>query len=197
MQPEMHPLLRTLWQPKLVEAADFIAASVAEARSEGRMPLVAEQRGEFEIAGVTLSGRVDRIDRMSDGTLAIVDYKTGTAPSVAQIEAGFALQLGLMGLMAEMDGFKGVKGVASAFEYWLLSRDAKTRTFGKIRQAVGGRNATLEAADLTSAAYDHFATAAQKWLAGEAPFTAKLHPEFAPYGDYDHLMRYEEWRGRE
>ena len=197
MQPEMHPLLRTLWQPKLVEAADFIAASVANARVEGRIPLVAEQEGRFEIAGVTLKGRVDRIDRMSDGTLAIVDYKTGTAPSVAQIEAGFALQLGLMGLMAEMDGFKSVKGIASAFEYWLLSRDAKTRTFGKIRQAVGGRNATLEAADLTSAAYDHFSTAAQKWLTGEAPFTAKLHPEFAPYGDYGHLMRYEEWRGRE
>lgn len=195
-QPEMHPLLRTLWQPKLIEAAEFIASSVAEARNEGRVPLVAEEEGRFEMAGVTLKGRVDRIDRLADGGLAIVDYKTGTAPSVAQIEAGFALQLGLMGLMAENKGFKRVSGVASAFEYWLLSRDTSTKTFGKIRQALG-KGKGLDPADLTSAAYDHFSEAAARWLTGDAPFIAKAHPEYAPYSDYDHLMRYEEWRGRE
>jgi ATP-dependent helicase/nuclease subunit B len=195
-QPEMHPLLRTLWQPKLVEAADFTAASVVHARSEGRVPLVAEEEGRFEIAGVTLKGRVDRIDRLADGSLAVVDYKTGTAPSVKQIEAGFALQLGLMGLMAENAGFKGVSGVASAFEYWLLSRDTTTKTFGKIRQALG-KGKGLDPADLTSAAYDHFSEAAARWLTAMEPFIAKAHPEYAPYSDYDHLMRYEEWRGRE
>ncbi len=195
-QPEMHPLLRTLWQPKLIDAADFIASSVAEARSEGRVPVVAEEKGRFEIAGVTLTGRVDRIDKLSDGSLAIIDYKTGTAPSVAQIEAGFALQLGLMGLMAENKGFNGVNGVASTFEYWLLSRDTTTKAFGKIRQALG-KSKTLDPADLTSAAYDHFSEAAARWLTGDAPFIAKAHPEYMPYSDYDHLMRYEEWRGRE
>jgi ATP-dependent helicase/nuclease subunit B len=195
-QPEMHPLLRTLWQPKLIEAAEFIAASVAQARSEGRVPLVAEADGRFEIAGVTLKGRVDRIDQLPDGTLAIIDYKTGTAPSVAQIEAGFALQLGLMGLMAENKGFKGVEGIASVFEYWLLSRDSTTKTFGKIRQALG-KGKGLDAADLTSATYDHFSDAAARWLTGDAPFIAKAHPEYMPFSDYDHLMRYVEWRGRE
>ena len=195
-QPEMHPLLRTLWQPKLIEAAEFIAAAVAEARAEGRVPLVAEVKGRFEIAGVTLTGRVDRIDGLADGSLAIVDYKTGTAPSVAQIEAGFALQLGLMGAMAEMSGFKGVSGIASGFEYWLLSRDAKTRTFGKIRQALG-KSKELHPADMTSAALDHFSEAAARWLTGMEPFLAKTHPEYAPYSHYDQLMRYEEWRGRE
>ena len=34
-------------------------------------------------------------------------------------------------------------------------------------------------------------------LTGDAPFTAKLHPEYAPYADYDQLMRLEEWFGRE
>jgi ATP-dependent helicase/nuclease subunit B len=195
-QPEMHPLLRTLWQPKLIEAAEFIASSVADARREGRVPLIAEKEGRFEIAGVTLKGRVDRIDRLDDGSLAIVDYKTGTAPSAKQVEAGFALQLGLTGLMAENKGFRQVDGVASVFEYWLLSRDNTTKTFGKIRQALG-KGKGLDAADLTSAAYDHFSEAAARWLTGDAPFIAKLHPEYAPYSDYDHLMRYEEWRGRE
>ena len=36
-----------------------------------------------------------------------------------------------------------------------------------------------------------------KWLTGAEPFTAKLHPIYAPYGDYDQLMRLDEWYGRE
>ena len=32
--------------------------------------------------------------------------------------------------------------------------------------------------------------------AGHEPFTAKLNPAYAPYGDYDQLMRLEEWYGR-
>ena len=39
--------------------------------------------------------------------------------------------------------------------------------------------------------------AAAKWLTGDEPFTAKLNPAYAPYGDYDQLMRLEEWYGRE
>jgi ATP-dependent helicase/nuclease subunit B len=35
-----------------------------------------EQPCEMEIAGLTLSLRTDRVDRLADGTLAIIDYKT-------------------------------------------------------------------------------------------------------------------------
>ena len=43
----------------------------------------------------------------------------------------------------------------------------------------------------------NFIAAAASWLTGDAPFTAKLHPEYAPYGEYDQLMRFEEWYGRD
>jgi ATP-dependent helicase/nuclease subunit B len=45
-------------------------------------------------------------------------------------------------------------------------------------------------------AYSSFVDAATKWLTGTEPFTAKLNPAYAPYGDYDQLMRLEEWYGR-
>ena len=48
-----------------------------------------------------------------------------------------------------------------------------------------------------SRAYAQFADAAQQWLLGTEPFTAKLNPAYAPYEDYDQLMRLEEWYGRE
>jgi hypothetical protein len=41
--------------------------------------------------GVELSGRIDRIDRVPGGLL-VTDYKTGQAPSTAQVRQGLALQ---------------------------------------------------------------------------------------------------------
>ena len=52
-------------------------------------------------------------------------------------------------------------------------------------------------AEFTALAYRNFADAAAKWLTGEEPFVAKLHPELAPYADYDQLMRLDEWYGRQ
>ena len=42
----------------------------------------------------------------------------------------------------------------------------------------------------------NFLEAAARWLTGNEPFTAKLNPTYAPWGDYDQLMRLEEWYGR-
>ena len=47
----------------------------------GRRPLAAEADGEAALAGITVYGRADRIDRLADGSIAIVDYKTGQPPT--------------------------------------------------------------------------------------------------------------------
>ena len=39
--------------------------------------------GAMTFDGVHVHGRADRIDRLADGSLAIIDYKTGTPPSAA------------------------------------------------------------------------------------------------------------------
>jgi ATP-dependent helicase/nuclease subunit B len=189
-----HSLIRAFWQPRLLEAIDFIAASVDENRRAGRRPLAAEAEGRCELDGVELKGIADRIDICADGTLAIIDYKTGQPPSNSAVAGGFSLQLGLLGLIAERGGFKHVSGTVSAFEYWSLAR--KGGHLGYIASPIGGRNG-LEPGDFTRLAARHFADAAGRWLTGSEPFTAKLHPEHAPYGDYDQLMRLDEWYGRE
>ena len=189
-----HPLMRALWQPRLIEAIDFIAAEVERNRLAGRRPLKAEAWGEAEIAGVTLGGKADRIDRLEDGRLAIVDYKTGSPPSARAVADGYSLQLGLLGLIAERGGFDGIEGEAACFEYWSLAR--KAGKLGYVTSPVGGRNGP-DSAEFTSLAERNFTAAAGKWLAGSEPFTAKLHPEYAPYAEYDQLMRLDEWYGRE
>src|SRR5688500_19850614 len=49
-----HPLMRALWQPRLMEAIDFIAGEVEKNRKAGRRPLAAEAEGGCELAGVRL-----------------------------------------------------------------------------------------------------------------------------------------------
>lgn len=189
-----HPLMRALWQPRLLEAIDWIAGEMAKNRAGGRRPLAAEAKGKCEIGGVSLYGEADRIDRLADGSLAIVDYKTGMPPGAKAVAEGYSMQLGLLGLIAERGGFDGIEGVPAAFEYWSLAR--KAGKLGHVASPVGGRSA-LDPADFTNVAARHFIAAAEAWLTGDAPFTAKLHPEFAPYGEYDQLMRLDEWYGRE
>ena len=192
----IHPLIRALWLPRLRDAAVWIEQQVAGNKREGRTPLVAEKWGSTEFAGVTLGGRADRIDRLADGKLGIVDYKTGEGPKNKQVAAGFAMQLGLIGLIAEQGGFEGAAGKAAAFEYWSLARDQQTRDFGKISSPTTGKYAVTEPEAFVAEISDQFAKAAAKWLTGNDPFTAKLSPEYA-WSDYDQLMRLEEWQGRD
>jgi ATP-dependent helicase/nuclease subunit B len=189
-----HPLLRALWEPRLLEAFDWIAAEISRNRDAGRLPLQAEIWGERTIDGVTLGGKVDRIDRLADKSLAIIDYKTGKAPSGKAVREGYSMQLGLLGLIAEEGGFPDVQGTPGCFEYWSLAKNRGR--LGHLSSPVGGRTG-LDPADFTALAARQFIAAAAHWLTGEAPFTAKLHPEYAPYGDYDQLMRLDEWYGRE
>jgi ATP-dependent helicase/nuclease subunit B len=194
-----HPLMRALWQPLLTEAIDFIADQVEANQKDGRRPLAAELWGAVDLAGVTLGGKVDRIDAMADGGLAIIDYKTGQPPAKKAVGAGYSLQLGLLGLIAERGGFPDIEGAAACFEYWSLARCPSGERAGRrgfVTSPIGGRNG-LDAAEFTDLAAAHFIAAAEAWLTGAEPFTAKLHPEYAPYGDYDQLMRRDEWYGRE
>jgi len=198
-RPDVHPLLRALWQPRLIEAIRWIAAEVTKDKGEGRSILAVEREGRTEIAGITLTGKADRIDRMTDGTLAIVDYKTGKPPSARQVRAGFALQLGLLGLIAEHGGFPGIEGraVAGCFEYWSLAK--KGDAFGYRESPVDplGKRDKIVTADFTAYVHDLFEQAAAGYLNGTMPFEAQVNPEVASYGDYDQLMRLEEWYGRD
>ncbi len=70
------------------------------ARSAPRLEVLhTEQKFEVRIAGTRLTGRVDRIDRVSSDGVAIVDYKTGKPKS--QEEADESLQLSLYALAAK------------------------------------------------------------------------------------------------
>lgn len=194
-----HPVMRVLWQPRLMLAIEWIAQTVAAQREEGRSIIFGEEWGDATIAGVKLYGKADRIDRAPDGSIIVLDYKTGKAPSAAQVKAGYSLQLGLLGLLAREGGFKQVEKDcrASGFEYWSLGRNTDGG-FGKIASPVDpngtrGRIPTDQFVDLVASQFIEVATT---YLTGMAPFAARPHPDAPVFTDYDHLMRLDEWFGR-
>ncbi|MEQ5786872.1 double-strand break repair protein AddB [Erythrobacter sp. NFXS35] len=193
----VHPLFRALWQPRLIAALERFEQWIAQDNAEqGRTVLASEISGVMTVDGVKVMGRADRIDRMGDGTLGIVDYKTGSVPSKLQVEKGFALQLGLLGLIAQAGGFakEGVTaGAASTFEYWSFGKDDSD--FGK-RQ--GPMKLTSREKGLTLEEFlpHHTAKLAEaigKYIKGAEPFKARENPDYKGYNEYDQLMRLDEW----
>ena len=193
----VHPLFRALWQPRLIAALERFEQWIEESAADtGRSVLASEVTGEMIFSGVKVIGRADRIDRLADGSLAIVDYKTGNVPSKAQVEKGLALQLGLLGLIAEAGGFAagGVPAsAASAFEYW---------SFGKDKGAFGKRQSPMKLTERQSGLPPEeflphhtgkLAEAIAHFIKGREPFLARENPDYKGYNEFDQLMRLEEW----
>lgn len=194
-----HPLVRTLWWPRLARGLEWIDAQVKAQRAEGREVVASEQDGAMIRHGVKVFGRVDRIDRLADGALAIVDYKTGKPPSGKMVQDGFALQLGTLGLIAEAGGFTGLAGTAEGFEYWSLgkARDSDTG-FGYVQEPIleGRAKSGLPRAEFLDTIAGFLDGAIADWIKGRRPFTARLNPDIGGYNDYDQLMRLDEWQAR-
>lgn len=190
-----HPLMRALWRPRLVAALDWVGEAIAQQCVAGRSVLATEIKGEIAWRGVRLHGRADRIDRCADGSLAVIDYKTGQPPSARRVEEGFALQLGLIGLIADEGGFPDIEGRAQRFEYWSLAKKPGQEQFGYWNEPV------LEPPKKSGIERDRFLPetarflddALDRWILGAEPFTARLNPDLPGYAEYDQLMRLDEW----
>jgi len=164
------------------------------------MVAASEAKGHITWKGVKIKGRADRIDRLADGTLAIVDYKTGGPPTAKRVEQGFALQLGLIGLMAREGAFAGVSGEPTRFEYWSLRKSPKSTTgFGECSEPVleGRKTSGIPREDFLPETERFLTDAITRWIKGNEPFTARLNPDLPTYADYDQLMRLDEWQGRD
>ena len=195
----VHPLFRAMWQPRLIATLERFERWIAEAEGAGRTVLATEISGEMIFDGVKVMGRADRIDRLADGTLAIVDYKTGNVPTKKQVEKGFALQLGLLGLIAAHGAFtegqsgEVVKGEASRFEYWSFKKEDEG--FGKceVPMKLTDRQSGLTPEEFLPHHAAKLGLAIQRYIKGTDRFLARENPDYKGYTEYDQLMRLEEW----
>ena len=120
----------------------------------------------------------------------------------AQVEAGYALQLGMLGLMAERGGFEGVGGEPTRFEYWSLGRATTSDTgFGYVTTPIlEGRK--HERASRASEFLPQTRALSRRRARPLDPRQRAVHRaaqsrRAAATPTYDQLMRLDEWLGRE
>jgi len=81
-----------------------------------------EKAFKLKVGDYTISGRIDRADRLSDGTLEIIDYKTGKARTQEQVDKD--LQLQIYALASQ----ECLKMPASKMTLYFLDDDARVST---------------------------------------------------------------------
>jgi ATP-dependent helicase/nuclease subunit B len=191
------PLLRALWSPRALRAILWAGEQVLAREALGWEVLAAEAGGELVLAnGIVVAGRADRVDRDADGNLAIIDYKTGRAPSAAQVQAGLASQLGLLAAMAAagaraVDKSPVPPGPPGELAYWRLTGGSKP---GDISNPLKAKSAPSPV-EHVEAVLAHVTQVTTALLQSDAPMRPQVHPGFS-WGDFDHLARVAEWLDR-
>ena len=85
------PGVRAFWWPRFKRIAQWFVDYEQSNRAQGKTALAVEVMGKMPIDYwaddvFTLTAKVDRIDQLLDGSLHVIDYKTGTPPSAPQVE---------------------------------------------------------------------------------------------------------------
>jgi len=176
------PVARRLWRSRMQRAAGHIVHGEVDRRRAG-VPVALERKAEWPVAatGVTLTGTVDRIDRQTDGSYAIYDYKTGTPPTDAQ-ERAFNKQLWLEALMAEGGAFELAPPVHVAMIAYLgLGPSPKTVIHNPAPEGLAQVRA-------------QFIQRLIHMRAADTGFPSRRSVQQQRFkGDYDHLARFGEW----
>ncbi len=175
---------RTLWWPRFTRIAHYVIEQEQERRG-AIVKITGEVEGTIRLGDFLLTGRADRIEENKDGSLAIIDYKTGALPAQREIEDGSANQLALLGLIAS-EGDSAVRGRVGALEYWQLRGAVK---LGAIK--------SLDKKD----AVEYIREAKEGLLALIRIYNDPTYPYRAVparsragrYQPYDHLARVKEW----
>lgn len=181
------PGVAAFWWPRFKRIAAWIVDYEEKLRAD-ILRVHPELQGRMEIAElarpVTLTGKADRIDEMKDGTLRIIDYKTGSTPTRAQVEAGLTPQLPLEAAMAARGAFAELGSAkTSALLYLRLTGGEKA-----------GETRAIEPDGLVEETYASLVALLTRYADEATPYLSRPRPMFeAAYGDYDHLARVKEW----
>jgi RecB family exonuclease len=142
-----------------------------------------EERGALALKGLdfTLTGKPDRIDRLEDGRLLLIDYKTGEPPSPKQ-QAHFDKQLLLLAAMAEGGGFKG-----------LDAEEVARLVYVGLKAELKLSDVALEPGTIAKV-WEEFGRLMASYAMPAQGYTARRAMEkTTEKSDYDHLSRFGEW----
>jgi ATP-dependent helicase/nuclease subunit B len=189
---------RDIWLHRFgVAAAQFLAFE--RARDSRIIRRHAEIEGRWELpGGFVLTGRADRVDVLDDGTVEILDFKTGGIPDPGDMKSFLAPQLPLEAAMLAAGGLAGVAPAApSAFTYIKIGLGPEAFAPKPYRMPEG-YTLTDVVAEMEQRLANHVDLLLRR---DDLPMLPLVFPRpdgrvrFA--GDTDHLMRMDEWHVNE
>jgi ATP-dependent helicase/nuclease subunit B len=187
------PAVRALWWPRFERVAHWFVQHEG-ARDPATTTLKTEVTARLELPGPAgpfrLTAKADRIDRLGDGGLVIIDYKTGEPPRTPLVESGYAPQLPLEAMLAGAGAFEGIDAAPVAeLSYWRLSGGEPAGKVAPLK---------LDAAEAAEAARAGLLELIAAFDDPATPYRARPAPEYAlGYNDYEHLARIKEWSAGE
>ncbi|WP_420412428.1 double-strand break repair protein AddB [Roseibium sp.] len=188
------PAIRALWWPRFQRiAAGFVAYEANRAPQIDKRFLEIGGGVELKLPGLDfrLRGRADRIDLMTSGSLAVIDYKTGQVPSQKQVDALLSPQLPLEAAMIQRGGFKDVPAGEPIGD--LLYLQLKGGTEPLLEVGRNPKDTSLE--DLIEDAWQRLEQLIAHYAKEETGYLsrARVMQGRQMDGPYDHLARAQEW----
>lgn len=183
------------WKPRLTAALHWFVERQKE-RINDISEIFCEQDGAilFKTKGglFKLYGRADRIDVMKDGSVHIIDYKTGLIPKEKEVVAGYSPQLPLEAAILARGGFKNIENIdVSALEYWKL-RGAQDG--GTIKTLLKKKDEKETPDSLADKILERLTALINIYDDEKTPYLATPDTSVSlKYNDYDHLARFDEW----
>lgn len=184
-----------LYRPKVEKVAQFISKTQEErinniqtsfAEIEGEWTFKLEDKSDF-----TITAKADRIDYMQDGSIEIIDYKTGTPPSNTQVCQGYKPQLPLEGLIVKNAGFNDVLQTDNvSFSFWKLSGQGQG---GEVKPVNKIKKQTISSDEIMDFADNGVKRVLNAYRDEKTPYIPYLKPTLIKYDDYEYLARVKEW----
>jgi ATP-dependent helicase/nuclease subunit B len=117
-------LVQLLWWPRFLRICDWFQEEHQKRRLDIQVSW-AEAQGTFTFqapgGSFTAIAKADRIDQFKDGSLDIIDYKTGTLSSRRAVEQGETLQLPLEALITQQGSWQNISnGKIKSLSFWQL-----------------------------------------------------------------------------
>lgn len=187
------PVFRAFIWPRVTGWATAFLDWDGARRTGAAAPLI-EARGELQVplddgSVFTLTAQADRIEIGPTGLVTVIDYKTGAAPTLREVRAGFAPQLTLEAAMARRGAFAE------------LGRDAAVEAASYVKLEAAGTAAVTELnwkdrtlGEVVAEHYEGLVTLLNSFRDPATGYLARPYPQFqARFGPYDHLARVKEW----
>jgi ATP-dependent helicase/nuclease subunit B len=196
------PHIDAVWRPRFAAVARaFVTWHLERARGVRESLTEVPASLDLGVAGIRLTGIADRIDILPDGSADILDYKTGSTPSLKVARALLDPQLALEAAALKRGAFRGpgIREPANLLYVRLKPGERFKAEQVNNEHAKSAGTIPKSAADLAEDSLTELEKLLTGLIEGRYGFASRLIPEQErDYGgEYDHLARVAEWSSAE